>query len=419
MIASAYPEANRLAYRIRTAITGESTGLETAKLAWQYAEATARANADLARSLQALAEGTLLDSLLVENAHPRLLETARSLEHALAAAWKTRCQTYTWRVAEPIDSESVSKLQAAIDEQGDLKDWLFKQYRATVRSKKNAVRAYQIIELIADRFPEDANAKEELATKRAQLVELATADVKDAHEHLLPTETPKQVAQRYVALGLPLADTNSPTLATTLAEAQADYHQTLATKVHALVETAKDLSETTDWQATERAYHDADYTLAINEARGQLETELRAELEKISTQLARIRSKYESHITLRLAIAQIHHGATHKGKTVPLANRVAKLKSLETQTTKTGNQIPLDLQAEIKAAYTYARRKRIPLYSAIAATLVIAGIATTFLIQQNNERDAAAALQAKALAPSLPPSLEGPGSCLRCRRLRK
>ncbi|EDY84054.1 hypothetical protein VDG1235_3681 [Verrucomicrobiia bacterium DG1235] len=398
MIASAYPEANRLAYRIRAAITGESNGLETAKLAWQQAEAVTRANADLKRALQALADGTLLDCLLIENAHPRLLETARSLDHTFVEAWKTRCETYGWRVADPVDAESVSKIQSAIDEQGDLKDWLFKQYRTAIRSKKQQIRAYQIIELIADRYPDDPNAKEEAAAKRAQLVETAAAEIKDIHEQLIPTETATETAHRYLSLGLPLAESTNALLAETLAAGTAAHHKTLADKVHALVESAKELAETADWQSIENTYLDCDYIIAIHEARGQLETELRAELEQVATKLSRLRSKHESSISIRLAIAEIRNGKTNIGKAVPIANRVAKLKSLETQATKTGNQIPADLQEEIKSAYAYARRKKLPFYGAIAALLAIGIFTATYFVQQNNKRENEAALQSEALA---------------------
>ncbi len=397
MIASAYPEANRLAYRIRTALTGESTGLETAKLAWQQAEAVERANTALKEALQTLDSGSLLDCLLLESAHPKLLENARSLEHPLTDAWKERCQTFSWRVTAPIDLESVSKIQSAIEEQGDLKDWLFKQYRTAVRSKKQSLRAYQIIELIAARFPDDANAKEEVAAKRAQMLEQAAADVKDATEQLIPAEPPKEVAKRYLALGLPLADSPNPTLASTLAEANADHVKTLADKARTVVDTAKDLSENANWQEVERAYLACDYALATNEARGDLPTDLRDEFEKVATHLSRIRAKYESSISIRLAIADIRNGSHNKGKPVPLANRVAKLKSLESQALKTGSQIPGELQNEIKAAYTYARRKRLPLYGGIAAALVVIVAGSLLFIQQGQEREALAAQQAKAL----------------------
>ncbi len=398
MIASAYPEANRLAYRIRTALTGESTGLETAKLAWQQAEAVDRANEALKLAQQTLSEGTLLDCLLLENSHPKLLETARSLDHLMVAAWQTRCETFGWRVPAPVDLDSVSKIQTAIDEQGDLKDWLFKQYRAAVRSKKQTTRAFQIIELIASRFPDDANAKEEVAAKRSQMVEQAAADVKDAAEQLIPAEPPTDVARRYAALGLPLADSQDPLLARTLAEAQGDYANTLVDETRAATEAAKDLSETSNWQEIERSYLGCDYKLAINEARGELPLELRADFEKVATQLSRIRAKYESSISIRLAIADVREGKTNKGKPVPLANRVAKLKSLESQALKTGSQIPGELQNEIKAAYAFAGRKRLPLYGGIAAALIIIVASSLFFVQQGQKRDAAEALQAEALA---------------------
>ncbi|MDQ8181364.1 hypothetical protein QEH57_11905 [Pelagicoccus sp. SDUM812005] len=398
MIASAHPEANRLAYRIRTALTGESTGLETAKLAWQQAEAVARANAALQQARQLLADGTLLDCLLLENQYPKLLETARSLDHPLAEAWAKRCQTYGWRLAPPVDTEAVSKIQAAIEEQGELKDWLFKQYRAAVRSKTESARAYQIIELIAARFPDDPNAKEEAAAKRAQMLAQAAADVKDATEQLIPAEPPKAVAHRYLALGLPLADSPDATLASALAQAAAEHAKTLSDKVRAVVDKAQDLSEASNWQEVESAYLACDHTLAINEARGDLPPELRDAFEKVATQLSRIRAKYESSISIRLAIADIRNGADNKGKPVPLPNRVAKLKSLESQTLKTGSQIPPELQAEIKSAYTHARRKRIPLLGGAAAALLLFAGASYFYLQQKEEQETAAALQAEALA---------------------
>lgn len=398
MIASAYPEANRLAYRIRTALTGESTGLQTAKLAWQQAEAVERVNRALQDAAQALSQGTLLDCLLVENTHPRLLEAARSLDHPLVPAWKARCETFRWRVAAPVDSDSVSKIQATIDEQGDLKNWLFKQYRAAVRSKNQAVRSYQIIELIAGRFPDDANAQEELAAKRLQLLAQAAAEVKDATGQLIPAEPPKAIALRYVALGLPLSDFQNANLSEVLTAAAAEHASELAERIRSFLEKAKALSETVDWQAIERDYLACDYALAVNEARGQLPSELREQFEEIATLLSRIRSKYESSISIRLAIAEIRQGKLHKGKPVALASRVAKLKSLETQAAKTGTQIPSELQNEIKAAYLYARRKSLPLYGTFAAALLALVATTFFFVQQSQKQDAAQALQEAALA---------------------
>ena len=397
MIAPAYPEANRLSYRIRTAITGESTGLEIAKLAWQQAEAIDRANADLARSLQALKDGRLLDCLLIENAHPKLLETARSFDQNLIDAWQKRCEIYSWRVAVSLDIDSVSKIQSAIDEQGDLKDWLYKQYRTAVRSKKETVRAYQIINLIANRFPEDESAKEQVAAKRQQLLEQAAAEVKDAHDQLIPAEKPEQVVLRYQTLGLPLSDSNDETLSETLAEAEANSTGALFEQAATVIEQAKDLSETGNWQETEKTYLAAEYALAIHEARGELPPELRGGFEELATQLSRIRSNYESSISIRLAIDEVQSGRIDKGKPVNLANRVAKLKSLEAQAAKTGSKIPTDLQEEIKAAYAYARRKRLPLYGSIAAVLVFGIFASFFILKRGQERDAAEALQARAL----------------------
>lgn len=398
MIASAHPEANRLAYRIRTAITGESTGLETAKLAWQQAEAVDRANAAIEQALQKLADGSLLDCLILENAYPRLLETARSLDHPLKDDWQKRCETYGWRVAAPIDAESVSKIQLAIEEQGDLKEWLFKQYRSAVRSKKKAVQAYQIIELIAETFPDDASAQEEAATKRAQLLEQAAAEVKDATDQLIPAEPPQTVALRYHGLGLPLAESQDATLAQTIADASAERAKALNETVSAVVANASDLSEAGKWKEIERSYLACDHALAINEARGDISAELRDAFEKVATQLSRIRAQVESNISIRLAIGEVRNGAVFNNKTVPLANRVAKLKSLETQAVKTGAQIPGDLQAEIKSAYAYARRKRLPLYASIAALLLLAATASIFLFQQGKKHDELEALQAKALA---------------------
>lgn len=397
MIPSAYPEANRLSYRIRTALTGESTGLDTAKLAWQHAEAIKRANLSLTHACEALEAGSLLDALLIESIHPNLLDTARSLDHPHFEEWSQRCQTYGWRQADKVDSEKVARIENAVEEQGKLKDWLFKQYRSAVRSKDH-LRAYQIIELIANRFPDDENAAEELNNKRSQLVDQATKEVKDNLEQLIPTEPAKEIIRRYLALGIPVADSKNPLLVETIKEAKAQHHKELADQVESLVERAKDLSSQSDWQEIESEYQVCEYTISVNEARGNLEPQLRAELEQIATKLSRIRSQYESNISIRIAIEEVRNGRAHKGKAVPLGNRVARLRSLEGQATKTGSQVPPELQEEIRAAYSFARRKRIPLLATVAVAVVALVFGGVYVFQQKQEKEAFAQRQNDALS---------------------
>lgn len=396
MIPTAYPEANRLSYRIRTALTGESTGLDTAKLAWQHAEATERANLSLRHACEALDGGSLLDAMLIENAHPNLLDAARALDYILYDEWLQRCKTYGWRQAEKVDLESAEKLENAIDEQGDLKEWLFKQYRTAVRAK-DSLRAYQIIELIANRFPEDENAPKELATQRALVIEQAASEVKESAEQLIPSEPAKEIARRYLALGIPVESSSDPELLNAIAESKVQLHDSLAERVEALVEKAKHLSSESKWQEIESEHLACEYSLSVNEARGELEPQLRAELEQIGTKLTRIRSQHESNISIRLAIEEVRNGRVHKGKPVPLGNRVAKLRSLEAQATKTGSQVSPDLQSDIKAAYGFARRKRIPLIAAAAIVVLIIGLGSVFTFQKKQEQDAFTLEQDSAL----------------------
>ncbi|MBC2607269.1 hypothetical protein [Pelagicoccus albus] len=395
---TAFPEANRLTYRIRAALTGESTGQETAKLAWQMAEAVDRANTGLNRALEALTTGSLLDCLIIDAEFPKLLETANALNHPYAEDWQKSCELHHWRIAAPLDTGSASKIQKAIEEQGDLKAWLLKQYRSTARSKTQKFRAYQIIGLIAQRFPEDENAQEELAARRQQLIEQANAEVQDSLSQLIPAKAPKEIVKEYLLLGLPLKKSKDPAVKKAAKELRAEQVKELSEQTLSAVKLAAEADESSDWQKAEESYLKCEYSLSIYEARGAIPTEDRSALDTVGTQLARIRNQFETQIAIRTAIYQVHNGLEADSKPVKLANRVEKLKSLESQAMKTGVRLPQDLQEEMKVAYAFANRRRLPFYGSLAAILIICGVATYLFIEQNKQRKIEAALQAEALA---------------------
>ncbi len=388
---ASHPEANRLAYRIKAATTGESIGLETAKLAWQQAEAVARANADLQTANAHIEANQPLLAALVESAHPRLIETAKALEHPHAKTWTKRCGIYGWRVPDSIDHDAIAKLEASLAAQGELKEWLYHEYRAAVR-ESDQMLAYRIIRAISQRHPDDLGAKQETSRLSQQLLEKAASEA--GH--------PDDLAP-YLAIGLPLSEAAQPKLAEALEAYLAQHDAKVSARVAEVVDGAEQLDENS-WQELEKPYLACDYDLAITGARGRIDDDLRTRFENVATKLSRRRSNYESIISIRLAIADLRQSTRSKktpGKKSPkLADRLEKLRSLERQALTTAGQLPADLQKEIKAAYAYAWRRRMPLFATLGATGLAAVIAIVWqlniqraqALEAQNRNDALVAL---------------------------
>lgn len=402
---AAHPEANRLVYRIRTAITGESLGLETAKLAWQYAVAIERANAALAEILAEFDAGRPLEALVAEQRYPRLAEAAASLDFEQRAAWAERCQAYAWRAPGAIDSAALAKLKERLASIPDHKEFLYGEYRTAVRAK-NAVRAYQIATCIAERFPEDANAKQEAERHKQALLEQLAKDVKDTLEQLIPNEDTTAVIARYHALDLPLSESSDTLVVNALCSAIAAAVAASARQAESVIAQSEGLTADKDWQSVERAYLACDYDLAVQGARGKIDNELRAKLDAVGTSISRIRNSFEAEISLRAAIADLRAAADQKGpksqpngkKAPRLADRLEKLRSLEKQAIRISGQLSPALQEELKAAYQFAKRKRLPALAVIAASSAAAVLAVTLIVNAQREKAQVAAAEQAALA---------------------
>jgi hypothetical protein len=142
------PEVFRLVYRIRTALKGESNGLETASLAWQYAtEIGFYAN----RLNQCLEAESDLEAYLLGHAEPNTLAALDELDFPEAAQWKERCQLLRWQSPPTIDSSKVKALRDRFAGVEDIKAWLQNEYRAQARSKQT-LQAFRIANVLAQQF---------------------------------------------------------------------------------------------------------------------------------------------------------------------------------------------------------------------------------------------------------------------------
>ena len=404
MHTAAYPDPTRLVNRIRAALKGESRGLDTAKLAWQFADAADRANQALEHCAALAEKKDLLPLVLAEHEHPQLLDTLATLDFPQFQEWSERCVSYSWKQPAKLLLEKKESIQAAIAAQPELKDWLFKQNRAAVRSK-DAALSLRIASAIATRFPEDENAKEEAARAKKALYAEAESAVKNGLEELLPTEPPEAIAARYRALGISLIDCEIESVATVARKEQAQRVATLEQSLKKLLDDALALDEKTD---IESRYLESDYQLAIQLLRGDIAPELRNELDELGTKLSRLRSSRESIISIRIAIAELETFLATKtqtpsnGRPQKASHYTDKIRSLETQARTSGTQLSPELQQEIARAYNLARSKKLPkriiLAAGTAATAAAAIWAIVAFVERAEtervETEAALALQA-------------------------
>ncbi len=403
--AAAHPEAPRLVYRLRTALTGESLGLETAKLAWQYAIAIERANADLAAVKALFAAGDTLEAIGREQDHPRLEETAATLDFEQRSQWTERCQTFNWRAPAAVDAAALAEVRAGLAALPDAKEFLYGEYRAAIRSK-DARAAYRIATLIAERYPDDANAKQEADRHKQALLLKAEQEVKDALEQLIPAEDAAAVIARYLELGLPLEESTNPLIIDALAARSAANIANATEATEAVIAQAERLAQGGDWLELERAYLACDYDLTVTGLRAKIEPGLRHRFDAVGTSLSRLRNSHEAEIALRAAIQALRAAAGPQApKTLPdgkkapsIAQRLEKLRSLEKQALRISGQIPTALQEELRAAYQFARRRQLPRAIALSVAAVVLAIALLFLAQFQQQRRAEQQTIQQALA---------------------
>jgi len=394
MVPSAYPDPKRLVYRIRTAITGESTGLETAKLAWQYAEACDRANRDLHDAAQLLEAGdTAAGLLLAED----LLDTAEILDHSQRNAWEQRCASFGWRSSKRINLETLKGIRVACAELEDSQDLLEKSYKSAQKAG-HLSHAYQIAGLQSRREPKDPELRQALAQQEGLLFNELSKRLQEANSQLIPEESADSLVAKYERIGLPILKAEDQTIQAAYSTAATAHQRALAQRAQKVVEKAQDEVDGNQWLELEAAYLECEYELSIHQAHGKLCAKLMGEFDEVATRLARLRAQHEAEISIRIAIAQLTDGHTHQGKPVELANRIAKLRSTETQAARAGYRIPPELKKQIDAACSKTRGHKRYLYGAAAAIALV--LVASLVVLNNSKQKRRAETEERALALS-------------------
>ncbi|MEM9158594.1 MAG: hypothetical protein AAGB46_06055 [Verrucomicrobiota bacterium] len=387
------PDASRLVYRIKTALKGESVGLETARLAWQYAIAIQNANTQLQNAV-ALLEQSPIQAYLATEFSPRLLDTVDALDFSERDAWINRCQTFGWKTPDLINFDASKNLREAFADKEDPKDWLYTEYRERARAKKND-EAYALIKLLAEKFNDDANIQEEFKRQHKGIHERAAKELESSLSELIAAESVPGTLAKYRDFHLELAAEDGPIKSAHDAEDAAQTKSATA-EVEKVVTAGKTLDENGDWQKLETQYLKCEYNLATKGTRAKIDPKLRDDFNKVGTSLSRARGTYESDILIREAIDQLRLALSGKakvagGKTVTPRDAIERIKSLEAQAKKMGHRLTAALQSEIAAALGEAKKKRLPRLAmigggAIAVILVIAFSVSSF--QQNAAREA-------------------------------
>lgn len=371
-------EAARIASRLRAALNSESGGQETAKLAWQYAAAVEEVNAELAACAALAREGRLHDAYARMSAYGSagLIDAAKTLDKADRKNWNAHCEAFGYRQAPQIDRPKLEALEQAVDAIADLKEWLYGAYRNAVRGK-DPLKACQAIRLVAERFPEDAAAREELDRAAKRVESMAAKELQAALEELMPEASVKDVLARYRARNLPLPDKKGP-LRDALKIEQAALAKEAAERVRRSVEAVEALADGDEWREAERAFLETDAFLASSGARASLDAENRQLLEQAANRLARLRSQFESDARIRQAASDARQVADRRrilrGKATPLTLREAtdRLKSALSQAKKLGNRVAPEIERECRQALAYAAKRRLPKRAGLAGAGLLA-----------------------------------------------
>lgn len=392
-----HPEASRIASRLLTALKGESGGLDTAKLAWQYAIAIENANQRIAQASATLAEDDLIGCYLVAKSSPDLMDTVATLDIAESEQWAKRCQDYEWKVPAKLDLKNAAKIKTKIEQIDDPKKFLYTEYRNRIRAKQ-PFEAYPIISLLAQDNKDDPNTIEECKRLKTQLIGTAEAKLAASATELIPAKSIQELLASYRSLGLPLEESDG-TLDTVLASEKEAIIQQAIRQIQETTRIASEIENEGDWKAAETIYLACDYFLAVTGTRGEIAPELRDEFEKAGTVIAHKRYGSESIVRLRIAIddtkgilAGQHvapKAAGRRSSRPSLADSVERLKSAETQTRKLGNRIPVDLQREIAATLKAARRKKLPkliIMAAAAVAILFGGLWSVSNISGNSQK---------------------------------
>ena len=383
------PDASRLVYRIKTALKGESSGQETAKLAYHYSDAVKEANRRIDQSLKALETDRILDAFIPANLGNRLLDTVDSLDFAEKNSWKERCGNFGWPVAPDLDHEGAGRLKEAFAKQSDLKNWLYGEYRTTVRSKQK-LSSYSIIRVLHDYIEGDQDIANEHQRVKEQLLESISSEIESALQELMPGESASAVLERYRSHGLELP-TDSKVIQQAIDAERSLLTNEATEKVSKIVERSEEATDSALWKGLESDYLSCDAFLAKTNLRANINAELREKFNDVGTALSRSRGSYESNILIRSAIdelqAKLKPGRGKLGPSkINYREAAERLISRQTQSRKLGYPIPTQLQEEIKKILSEAkhrRAKRIGLLglASIAACAIIVWIGAGILSQ--------------------------------------
>ncbi len=394
------PEASRLVYRIRTALKGESNGLETASLAWQYATEIGFYTSRLKKCLETDSD---LEAYLLAHTKPNTLEALDELDFPENAQWKERCETLGWQSPPEIDANKVKALRDRFANTEDIKGWLQSEYRSQARSKQ-MLQAFRIAQVLANQFGEqDPKLAGESDRLKAQVLNQAESELAASIQELMPAEQPESIAVRYIDAGLEIPKIEGPF--GSVLKRIADKKIADATKaVKALIQQAESAETEEGKSNLEKAYLRCDYDLTIDDTRSKIEPSLRGAYSKVATKISHHRSSVESTILLRNAIDDLRK--VLQGVSISFGRKKAtvhdakeRLKSLQSQAKKMGRRISPELQEDIRKALSEANRKRAPKYAiigggGIAAILAIAWIVNT----QVQDRKEAETLQTATAA---------------------
>lgn len=394
------PEASRLVYRIRTALKGESNGLETASLAWQYATEIDFYVNRLERCLEADSD---LEAYLMAHADPNILDALDELDFPEAAQWKERCQVLGWQSPPDIAADKIKALRDRFAGVEDIKAWLQSEYRAQARSKQT-LQAFRIAKTLASQFgDQDPSLTGESERLEAQLLSQAESELATSIQELVPEEQPETIAARYQSSGLEIPNTEGP-FATVL-DRIAAHRLAKATKaVNALIDQAESSESKEEKEALEKAYLRCDYNLTLEDTRSKIDPALRDAYSKAATKISHHRSSNESNILLRNAVDDLRK--VLQGVSISFGRKKAtvhdakeRLKSLQSQAKKMGRRIPAELQEEIRKALSEANRKRAPKYAIIGGGGIAAILAIVWVVNtQVQDRRQAETLQTATAA---------------------
>ncbi len=365
------PDASRLVYRIKTALKGESNGLETANLAWQYAKEVEYFLSLLNRCLEIEND---LDAYIATYSNPSVLDTLDVLDFEETKEWNERCRTFGWRKADEIDPVNLKNLHDRFSQIEDPKTWLQGEFRAKVRGKK-PLEAYQIASLLNEKFEADANLDIERERLESQAIEKAESELANALQELVPAETPEAIVSRYRTYGIELPDKEGAIKTVKLSIDENAIRETTAA-VESLIDQAESAQTDEENNALEKAYFDCDYLLTLTDTRSKIDPKLRDAYSTVATKISHHRASLESNILIQNSIDDLRK--VLQGLSISFGRKKAtvhdakeRLKSFEAQAKRMGRRIPPKLQEDIKKALSEATRKRAPKYAILASGALI------------------------------------------------